>query len=80
MARKVANVFSSASEHARSCVQHGYVIDPVALEVVCLAARMHKLPDPLENLQIHQNQVEGANPNDVNPHQTRRKIGRTDSF
>jgi MoxR-like ATPase len=41
-ARKVADVFSSASELAEKLRAARYVIDPVTLEVVYLAARMHK--------------------------------------
>src|SRR5215472_9763241 len=41
-ARKVADVFSSASELAAKLRAARYVIDPVTLEVVYLAARMHK--------------------------------------
>src|SRR5499427_7534389 len=41
-ARRVADVFSSASELAEKLRGVRYVIDPVALEVVYLAARMHK--------------------------------------
>ena len=40
--RKEANVFSSASELAAKLRAARYVIDPVALDVVYLAARMHK--------------------------------------
>jgi|SRR6516165_2522117 MoxR-like ATPase len=40
--RKVAKVFSSANELAAKLRAARYVIDPVALEVVYLAARMHK--------------------------------------
>ena len=40
--RKVVNVFSSVSELATKLRAAGYVIDPIALEVVYLAARMHK--------------------------------------
>ena len=41
-ARKVADVFSSASELAHKLRAARYIIDPVTLEVVYLAARMHK--------------------------------------
>src|SRR6266496_6836991 len=41
-ARKVADVFSSASELAQKLRAARYIIDPVTLEVVYLAARMHK--------------------------------------
>jgi hypothetical protein len=41
-ARKVAAVFSSASELAEKLRAARYIIDPVTLEVVYLAARMHK--------------------------------------
>ena len=41
-ARKVANVFSSTSELAEKLRAARYGIDPVTLEVVYLAARMHK--------------------------------------
>jgi hypothetical protein len=41
-ARKVADVFSSASELAQKLRAARYIIDPVTLEVVFLAARMHK--------------------------------------
>jgi MoxR-like ATPase len=40
--RKVADVFSSASELAHKLRAARYIIDPVTLEVVYLAARMHK--------------------------------------
>src|SRR5215469_1216507 len=40
--RKVANVFSSASELADKLRAARYITDPVTLEVVYLAARMHK--------------------------------------
>src|SRR5215467_14624433 len=40
--RKVANVFSSASELADKLRAARYITDPVILEVVYLAARMHK--------------------------------------
>src|SRR5215831_3184777 len=40
--RKVANVFSSASELADKLRAARYIIDPVTLEVVYLAARMRK--------------------------------------
>jgi len=40
--RKVTDVFSSASELAHKLLAARYVIDPVTLEVVYLAARMHK--------------------------------------
>jgi MoxR-like ATPase len=40
--RKVANVFSSASELAARLLAARYVIDPVVLDVVYLASRMHK--------------------------------------
>src|SRR5271166_2095287 len=40
--RKVADVFSSASELATKLRAARYIIDPVTLEVVYLAARMHK--------------------------------------
>src|SRR5262252_9642824 len=41
-ALRVANVFSSASELAEKLRAARYVVDPVTLEVVYLAARMHK--------------------------------------
>lgn len=41
-ARRVSQVFSSASELATKLRSARYVIDPVALEVVYLAVRMHK--------------------------------------
>lgn len=41
-ARKVADVFASASELADKLRAARYIIDPVTLEVVYLAARMHK--------------------------------------
>src|SRR6516225_4097311 len=41
-ARKVADVFSSASELAQGLRAAHYIIDAVTLEVVYLAARMHK--------------------------------------
>jgi MoxR-like ATPase len=41
-ARKVANVFSSPSELAEKLRAARYIIDPVTLEVVYFAARMHK--------------------------------------
>jgi MoxR-like ATPase len=41
-ARKVADVFSSASELAQKLRAARYIIDPVTLEVVYLAVRMHK--------------------------------------
>ena len=40
--RKVADMFSSASELAHKLRAARYIIDPVTLEVVYLAARMHK--------------------------------------
>ncbi len=41
-ARKVADVFSSASELAQKLRAARYIIDPVTLDVVYLASRMHK--------------------------------------
>jgi MoxR-like ATPase len=41
-ARKVAYLFSSASELAHKLRAARYIVDPVTLEVVYLAARMHK--------------------------------------
>src|SRR6266536_5110954 len=41
-ARKVADVFFSASELAEKLRAARYITDPVALQVVYLAARMHK--------------------------------------
>src|SRR5499425_2476072 len=41
-ARKVAYVFSSANELAHKLRAARYIVDPVSLEVVYLAARMHK--------------------------------------
>jgi hypothetical protein len=41
-ARKVANVFSSPSELAEKLRAARYIIDPVTLEVVYFATRMHK--------------------------------------
>jgi MoxR-like ATPase len=41
-ARKVADVFSSASELAHKLRAARYIIDPLTLEVVYLAMRMHK--------------------------------------
>ena len=41
-ARKVADVFFSASELAEKLRAARYITDPVTLEVVYLAARMHK--------------------------------------
>lgn len=41
-ARKVANVFSSATELGEKLRATRYIIDPVTLEVVYLAARMRK--------------------------------------